>query len=235
MKLIETLKKYRRLFLWATHVFPSKGELGNYGKNSFVEPPVYFEYPAGVYLADQARIRHYCSIINSPTEKVVVKKYSVVAAGVTIITNNHRSTVGIPHFLLGVSHINDKSKDVIIEEDVWVGANATIMAGVTIGRGAIIAAGAIVTKDVPPYALVVGAPAKIVAKKFELADVIRHEQVLYPPEERLSEKYLKTLFDEHYQGLKVFGINTPLTNEQEARLQAVKQQTHFIDWRTQQQ
>jgi len=68
---------------------------------------------------------------------------------------------------------NIKSKDIkdvyfppIIGNDVWIGANAIILQGVTIGDGAVIAAGAVVTKDVPPYAIVGGVPAKVIKYRF---------------------------------------------------------------------
>lgn len=56
--------------------------------------------------------------------------------------------------------------DIVIDDDVWVGQNVTILSGVHIGQGAIIAAGAVVTKDVPPYAIVGGNPAKIIKYRF---------------------------------------------------------------------
>ncbi|WP_350030086.1 CatB-related O-acetyltransferase [Caballeronia sp. AZ7_KS35] len=57
--------------------------------------------------------------------------------------------------------------DVILENDVWIGANATILSGVTIRTGAIIGAGAVITKDVPPYAVVVGNPQRVLRYRFE--------------------------------------------------------------------
>lgn len=54
---------------------------------------------------------------------------------------------------------------IIIEDDVWIGANAVILPNVTIGKGAIIAAGAVVTKDVPPYSIVAGVPAKTIKSR----------------------------------------------------------------------
>lgn len=56
---------------------------------------------------------------------------------------------------------------IVIKDDVWVGANSLILSGVTIGQGAVVAAGSVVTKDVPPYAIVGGNPAKIIRYRFE--------------------------------------------------------------------
>lgn len=59
-----------------------------------------------------------------------------------------------------------KTKQTVIGNDVWIGHRAIILQGVTIGNGAVIGAGAVVTKDIPPYAIVVGVPAKIVRYRF---------------------------------------------------------------------
>ena len=58
-------------------------------------------------------------------------------------------------------------RPIVIEDDVWVVANFTILVGVTVGRGAVIAAGAVITKDVPPYAIVGGVPAKVIKYRFD--------------------------------------------------------------------
>lgn len=56
---------------------------------------------------------------------------------------------------------------IVIEDDVWIGESAIIMSGVHIGRGAVIGAGAVVTKDIPPYAVAVGVPAKVIKYRFD--------------------------------------------------------------------
>lgn len=68
--------------------------------------------------------------------------------------------------------------DIIIKNDVWIGVNCTILDGITIGNGAVVAAGSIVTKDVPPYAIVGGNPAKIIKYRFskEIIDEIEQTQ-----------------------------------------------------------
>jgi acetyltransferase-like isoleucine patch superfamily enzyme len=62
---------------------------------------------------------------------------------------------------------DDNPDPILIGNDVWIGMNATIMGGVTVGNGAIIAAHSVVTKDVPPYAIVGGVPAKVIRYRFD--------------------------------------------------------------------
>lgn len=70
------------------------------------------------------------------------------------------------------------NKAVYIKNDVWIGMNAIILSGVTIGNGAIVAAGAVVTKDVPPFAIVAGCPAKIIKYRFnkDICDLLQEVQ-----------------------------------------------------------
>ena len=66
--------------------------------------------------------------------------------------------------------------DTVIGNDVWIGQNAVILPGVTIGRHCVVAAGAVVTKDVPPYAIVGGIPARIIRYRFSDEQIARLEE-----------------------------------------------------------
>jgi len=84
-----------------------------------------------------------------------------IAAQVVIIPMNHvYEDPDIPICKQGVS-----AQGIKIEDDVWLGAGAKVVDGVTIGKGSIIGAGAVVTKDIPPYSVAVGVPARVVKKR----------------------------------------------------------------------
>lgn len=84
--------------------------------------------------------------------------------------------------------------DVIIEDDVWVGCNVTILKGVTIGRGGIVVAGAVVTKSVPPYTIVGGVPAKKIGNRFKtVEDTIYHDSKLFA-NNRIPNKLIESEF-----------------------------------------
>jgi acetyltransferase-like isoleucine patch superfamily enzyme len=85
-----------------------------------------------------------------------------ISQGVSIIGSNHSTVPGIA--ILDQPSRTDKV-GVIIEDDVWIGANSTILPGVTIGSGSIVAAGSVVTKDVPPNVIVAGVPARVIKER----------------------------------------------------------------------
>lgn len=64
-------------------------------------------------------------------------------------------------------------KEIVIEDDAWIGAHSTILPGVTIGKGAVVGAGSVVTKDVEPYAIVVGVPARLLKYRDIIAQCVR--------------------------------------------------------------
>ncbi|MFC4096443.1 CatB-related O-acetyltransferase [Euzebyella saccharophila] len=110
-------------------------------------------------------------------DQLIIGKFCMIASGVTFIMNgaNHLtdslSTYPFAIFGKGWEQAMDgkeypKKGNITIGNDVWIGYNATVMAGVTIGDGAIIATNATVTKDVAPYSIVGGNPAKEIKKRF---------------------------------------------------------------------
>ncbi|MEI7723708.1 MAG: acyltransferase [Bacteroidota bacterium] len=117
---------------------------------------------------------------------------------VTIIGGNHSSHI-IGKFMWDYK-ISDKlssdDQSIVIETDVWVGTGAIILKGVKIGRGAIIAAGSTVTKDVPPYAIVGGVPAKVLKFRWNVTDILIHEELIYPPEKRIRKDILSQFQNE---------------------------------------
>lgn len=74
---------------------------------------------------------------------------------------------------------NERKTSIIIEDDCWIGYGAIILSGVKIGRGSIIASGAVVTRDVEPYSIVAGNPARKIANRFDEDEIIKHEEILY--------------------------------------------------------
>lgn len=100
----------------------------------------------------------------------------LVAKNVSFIgRNDHKNTIG-KYFW--DSPRDDKYKT-FIEDDVWVGHGAIIIAGVRISKGSMVAAGSVVTKDIPPYSIVAGNPAKIIKYRFEKNEIEKHENILF--------------------------------------------------------
>ena len=221
--LIKKIIRFKEVFL------PTRKNLGAYGPNTCIEFPVYISYPKAVFMEADTRLRGGSKILCSEHSSVTIKKYTVIGMNCMIITNKHVSTVGIPHILLGISGINDVNNNIVIEEDVWVGANVTVMGSVNLGRGCICGACSLVTKTVPPYAIVVGSPAKIVGVKFSIDQIIEHEKVLYPEEQRFSREYLESLFEQYYSNLKSFGVVTNFTPEHIERLKLCARLRKFTD------
>lgn len=205
-----------------------RSDLASAGANANIQKPCYITSPETMHMEENTVIRRGATILNNHHEHLFIKKYTVISTNCTIVTNNHKSTVGIPQCLLGASHVNDVSRNLTIAEDVFVGANVTIMSGGNLGRGCIVGACSLVTKTIPPYAIAVGSPARVVGVKFSIDQIIRHEEALYPPEERMSREQLKELFSTYYEGLKPYGVETELSENDITHLDWAMKKRHFI-------
>jgi acetyltransferase-like isoleucine patch superfamily enzyme len=113
--------------------------------------------------------------------RVKAGKYVMIAPDVTIAGADHIfDVVCVPMYFAGRSELTET----VIEDDVWIGARVCILAGVNIGRGSIVAMGSVVTKDVPPYSIVGGVPAKVIRNRFSEEEAIEHDRMLSQPASR---------------------------------------------------
>lgn len=110
-------------------------------------------------------------------------------------TGNHARVLG--KFITQITE-EDKpegyDKEIIINEDCWVGCNVTLLSGVIIGRGSTTAAGAVVNKDIPPYCIAGGVPAKVIKRIWTIDEILQHEAALYPKEERFTRESLEEIY-----------------------------------------
>lgn len=176
-----------------TKIYPRTGDQQTVYLNAVIKDPqievgdytIYNDFVANPLLFEKNNVLYHYPIHR---EKLIIGKFCSIACGTKFLFNcaNHTlkslSTYTFPLFYeeweLEKSNITtawDNKGNIVIGNDVWIGYEAVIMAGVHIGDGAIIAARAVVTKDVPPYTIVGGTPAKEIRKRFD-AEVI--EQLL---------------------------------------------------------
>ena len=141
-------KKFRGF--WAKQI------VAGYGKNVNIERHAFFT-PL-LKIGDNSGVGIDCEIYGP----VTIGANVMMGPEVIIYTSGHKhDRTDIPMVEQG----SDETRPVTIGDDVWIGRRVMIMPGVTIGNGCIIGAGAVVTKDVPPYSVVGGVPAKVVKQR----------------------------------------------------------------------
>ena len=176
--------------------------------NDFVNDPVLFEKNNVLY--------HYP--INK--DRLIIGKFCSIACGAKFLFNSANHTLGslsnytFPIFFEewnldkgDVTSAWDNKGDIVIGNDVWIGYEAVIMAGVHIGDGAVIASRAVVTKDVPPYTIVGGTPAKEIRKRFDENTIVifTSDNGPAPSFKAVRSAYLRGTKNSLYEG----GIRMP--------------------------
>lgn len=132
------------------------------GKSSRIRPTVLMRDAERIYIGNHTTVNHNNVLWAG-------KKHAVIRLGDNVMTGpfvqmyafNHKTEVGdIP--MLNQSFVEE---DIIVEDDVWIGAGSILLAGAKIGKGAVIAAGSVVTKELPPYTICGGVPAQIIKRR----------------------------------------------------------------------
>lgn len=121
-------------------------------KRCYIEPNFYCDYGFNISLGDYFYANHNCVLLDAAP--ITIGQNVLLGPGVQIYTVNH------PMDAAARKNGLEQGKPVTIGDSVWVGGGAIILPGVNIGEGAVVAAGAVVTKDVAPFTVVAGSPAK---------------------------------------------------------------------------
>lgn len=136
-------------------------------------------------------------------EHLYIGNYCSIAPGVCFLLNADHNISTVSSYPFKVKYLGAEAEaiskgNIVIGDDVWIGYNATILSGVSIGQGAVIAAGAVVAKDVPPYAVVGGIPAKIVKYRFSDEIINRLLKVDY---DQIDEGFIRNHVDKMYMNI----------------------------------
>ena len=174
-----------------------KSQLGYCGKDVTIRFKGWDKSFRRIELHDDVFIASGFTFI-SYAAKLIMKSHSNAATNFTVVTGNHGRVVG--RFIKDTERerSHEIEADVIIDEDVEIGSDVTILAGVHVGRGATVGSGSVVRTNVPPYAIVIGNPAKIVGFTFTPEQVIEHEKCLYPEDVRLPMDILEKNYKKYF-------------------------------------
>ncbi len=165
----------RRFRMWILLTFRYKFVV--VGKEFYIGARTHIR-PNCVSVGDYSFIGENCRIASH----VTIGNWVMVASNVSMVGGDHRfRDVGVPSICSG----RDVNKEIVIEDDVWIGNGAMIMHGVRIGEGAIVAAGSLVARDVPAYSIVGAKPAEIIAQRFDEEDCRKHRLAMEELRSRL--------------------------------------------------
>ena len=206
---------FRKIYLFILYLFKKitknikihkiKKQLGDVGLGSYIDIPVnFYGNSKHIHIGNDTVIYGHFKFI-SVKGNFYVGDHTMSAQGLTVVTDNHVRNVGT--LIKDVSDIerNTRFKDVIVEDDVWIGSNVTLLPGVTIGRGAFVGAGSVIRSSVPPYSVVVGNPQTIIGFNLSPSEIIEHEKLLYPENKRLSLNLLEENFSKYPQKIMCRG------------------------------
>lgn len=181
-------------FFFRSYFSHNKDGFGYIGNNVVISPPLWLCRKKNIFLQENTNLASN-SYISAYNAKFIVKKNCAIAERLTVHTGNHARIIGM--FITDITEANKPKgydEDVVISEDCWIGCNVTLLSGITIGRGSTIAAGAVVNKSMPPYCVCGGVPCKPIKRIWTIDEILQHEAVLYPENERYTREQLEEVF-----------------------------------------
>lgn len=194
MNIIKGLKQIVKHIL---QVAKSKPDYPNVHPSAHIANDARVTSPDYLYMEAETNIPSGAVIMNGKNGKFIMKKWSFSSIDLLVVCGNHMPVIGMPLIKvtdeikrkLDIKH--EYSKDVVVEEDVWIGARVTLLPGIHIGRGSIVATGSVVTRSIPAYSVWGGVPAKHIKWKWSVEEILEHERQVYPENERLSRDFLE--------------------------------------------
>jgi len=184
------LKKVKFYKLWRKQNIHNKTEPGNLFNPKCVE--------VGKNTYGVINLLNY-----NENAKLRIGSFCSIGPNVTFVLSGEHNVNTLTTYPIKASYENVKESltkgNIILEDDIWIGCNTTILSGVKIGQGAVVGAGSLVNKDVPPYAIVGGVPAKVIKFRFN-AELI--EELLKVDYSKLDKEMITHHVDDLYQTLK---------------------------------
>lgn len=147
-------------YAWYVHDHIAPKAQMKKSRNIRIHPTASLRCGHNIQLGENSHINQYCCIWASNKAKITLGDNLLMGPGAKIFSSNHGNDRN--------SLMNEQpwtEEDVTVGNDVWIGANTVILPGVKIGDGVIVAAGAVVTRNVEPYAVVGGIPARLIRKR----------------------------------------------------------------------
>lgn len=143
------------------------------GDNVYIMPKCLLYSPGNISIGNNVSINHHTYLTGAGG--LDIGNWVMFGTNCNVLTTNHRyDDYKVPMMLQGFS-----SGKVIIEDDVWIGSSVIILPNVKIGKGSIVAAGSVVNKDVPPYSIVGGVPAKLLKSRFDDSTLLKAKKTSF--------------------------------------------------------
>lgn len=137
--------------------------LGSLGKHVHIDIDFHCEYGKNIHIGDHVIINMNCTFVDN--NRIDIGNRVLIASDVKMYTATHSTSPSVRNYSGNPNPdfwCQTYARPIKIDDEVWIGGGAILLPGVTIGKGSVIGAGAVVTKDIPPYSVAVGNPARVI-------------------------------------------------------------------------